>query len=349
MQDLEIWRRAEIAHNHGNRQEAIALYSQLLGSPCYFLNAHVRIAALQPLQQASAKPSLVWRVAEKFPIVRQALANVEFKEELIEYNPDVSFGHQYDSSPQCMVCVDWRVNEASSLNYYLQARRSGCRMILFHLSDENFMDYHLLYPLFQKVFRQYGGQLVETYKNVHLFPSAGAELSWSFPDIAAQAKSGSRRFAWNFLGDDTKNDRREALATFQDLKEPFIFTVSDFFDARKMPKEEYLRALSQSVFTLCPMGYTHVETMRFWEALECGSIPLFAHPQHANYYAQYFGGSGFPLPIFASWAQALSYAKALLNDTVNLQQVFHRVQDWWGTYKSQLSQHFQTTLKEAWA
>ncbi len=230
MQDSEIWRRAEIAHNHGNRQEAVALYSQLLGSPYYFLNAHVRIATLQPLQRASEKPTLVWRVAERFPIVRQALADVEFQGEVTEYDHHVKFGHQYNSSPQSMVCVDWRICEVSSINYYLQARRSGCRMILFHLSDENFMDYHLLYPLFQRVFRQYGGELVETYKNVHLFPSAGAEVSWSFPDVAAQAKSGSRRFAWNFLGDDTKNDRREALATFQELKEPFVFTVSDFFD-----------------------------------------------------------------------------------------------------------------------
>ena len=349
MQDYETWKRAEIAHNNERFDEASVHYNRLLNSPFYFLDAHIRIATLQPLNNAHSTPLLVWRVAERFPIVRQALKYIDFSEEVIEYDSNLRFGHKYERLANRMVCVDWRLSDPQSLNYYISARRSGCQMVLIHLSDENFMDYHSLYPLFRRVFRQYAGELVLAYKNVDLFPCAGADLSWSNCKIAPQANPAARRYSWNFIGDDTKNDRREAINTFKTIPNNFLYTVSDFFDERKLPKIDYLEALSQSVFTLCPMGYTHVETMRYWEALECGSIPIFAHPERSDYYSKYFGCGKYPIPVFKSWADARTYVTNLLNHPDELLQASVSSQTWWRLQKTRLARNVQVTLGKAWA
>lgn len=349
MQDAELWKRAEIAHNHGHHQEATSYYSQLLGSPPYFLDAHVRIASMQSLAAAGQKPALIWRVAEKSPIVRQLLSEQLFEYEISEYDPNRRFGHYYNQLAPSMVIVDWRLNEPDALNYYLKARRSGARMILVHLSDENFMDTHNLYPLFQAVYRQYAGSIVQTHTNVNLFPSAGAELRWLFDSPLPFDAVSNRRYAWTFLGDDSKNDRKEALSTFADLKEHRVFTVTDFFDSRKMPKKDYLQTLTQAVFTLCPMGYTHVETMRFWEALECGSIPLFAHRHRASYYRNHWKSHTFPMPTFTSWVEARMYAESLLGDVTKLLEVSQAIRTWWQSYKTQLANGFKASCQAVFA
>jgi hypothetical protein len=75
----------------------------------------------------------------------------------------------------------------------------------------------------------------------------------------------------------------------------------DYFD------EEYFRLMSESEFTLCPAGDAPW-SMRFYEAILAGSIPILEKPQHAGRnsleyaigYRDYFLGAG-PYEFRQDW------------------------------------------------
>jgi hypothetical protein len=83
-----------------------------------------------------------------------------------------------------------------------------------------------------------------------------------------------RKYAWNFIGSVHHADRQNALNSFARLSHGFVHQTSGFDAKDYLSTEEYAKILSQSVFTLCPMGHVNIDTFRVYESLEAGSIPV---------------------------------------------------------------------------
>lgn len=75
-----------------------------------------------------------------------------------------------------------------------------------------------------------------------------------------------KAYLFSFIGAFTHHIRSEIVNTFQ--ISPFVY-VSNF----KIPKDAYMRILSQSWFSICPRGYGP-NSFRIQESLECNSIPV---------------------------------------------------------------------------
>jgi hypothetical protein len=54
----------------------------------------------------------------------------------------------------------------------------------------------------------------------------------------------------------------------------FVKWFEDWNDSKQLKEDEYVSLLLNSKFAPCPGGQ-NIETYRFYEALDCGCIPLF--------------------------------------------------------------------------
>ncbi len=78
------------------------------------------------------------------------------------------------------------------------------------------------------------------------------------------------------------SSRRGIAQLFQD--QPYCFSRIRQLEHELVPREQFYEDLSQSVFTLAPPGYGP-DTVRFWEALVLGCIPIVKHSELDDLYA----------------------------------------------------------------
>lgn len=125
-----------------------------------------------------------------------------------------------------------------------------------------------------------------------------------------------RQYIWNFIGSVHHADRQNALNSFKRINHGFVHETSGFNAKDYLSTEEYAKTLSQSVFTLCPMGHVNIDTFRLYESLEAGSIPvvlknaplLNASP---SYWHHIFPGEQeLPFLICDNWDEAVALAES---------------------------------------
>jgi hypothetical protein len=147
----------------------------------------------------------------------------------------------------------------------------------------------------------------------------------SRPDELRPASA--RRYLWFFAG-KLVGSRPEMLNAFRPL-EPHLALVpsADGQPGPRLSKSEFHATLADSVFAPCPMGNVVLETFRFYEALENGTIPLVERRPFRNYYADFFGKH--PVPTFASWNEAANFVRTMKDNHAELDALQERVTAWW--------------------
>jgi GR25 family glycosyltransferase involved in LPS biosynthesis len=82
-----------------------------------------------------------------------------------------------------------------------------------------------------------------------------------------------RNYMWSFAGTDWQN-RSQDMAPLDAVKDRVTRWFSEWNDKNQLKEADYIDLMLDSKFIPCPRGM-NVETFRFYEALECGCIPLF--------------------------------------------------------------------------
>jgi len=107
--------------------------------------------------------------------------------------------------------------------------------------------------------------------------------------LAPPSPQRRRKYSMSFIGSYDTDVSREALKSYVDatakpegMKDPFFafgkWTSSPTSDTDgHLGPSEYRRVVLDSDFTLAPSGH-NLESFRFWEAIEAGSIPVMAPP-----------------------------------------------------------------------
>ncbi|MFO1184248.1 MAG: exostosin family protein [Bauldia sp.] len=127
-----------------------------------------------------------------------------------------------------------------------------------------------------------------------------------------------RRYAWNFMGTVRDEPRRLALAAFSDCAPNFLHQTSHFNSSDYLDVETYAGVLTNSRFTLCPQGHINIDSFRFCEALEAGSIPVvLERARHFNarptYWHRLFPGeTELPFIVATDWQLARRQVDDLL-------------------------------------
>ncbi len=121
-----------------------------------------------------------------------------------------------------------------------------------------------------------------------------------------------REMIWSFLG-TAWNDRPEKMKNLQLLQPHTLTWFKEWNDANMMGRDEYLNILLNSRFVPVPGGQ-NPETYRFYEALECGCIPVYVRQDGDAGYLEKQVRKWIPIPDLANWDQATAFIYELSNN-----------------------------------
>jgi hypothetical protein len=202
---------------------------------------------------------------------------------------------------------------------------------IFHIGDEWYSGGYEAYSNFDFVLRNYDSKIFKHpgIKTLPLGPTNNAlKRQYLLRPVT------ERRFLWSFAGARTAA-RMEMFKNFKPIGPHECL----FFDSRKNQKplldsDSFMRLLSDTVFSPCPMGNVTLETFRVYESLEKGCIPIIERRAWMRYYDHLM--LGHPLPTFSSWRKARQFVEAVSRDESRLIAYQHDIAEWWQSYKVKL-------------
>jgi len=271
-------------------------------------------------------PSGPWRViwqhdpkdAWEEDWLRYLLADVPQAEPLIDTLHAVYFDH--------MIVIDNGICAATEA-YYAEASFKGCRVVLFHLSDEWYADDCAAYDWCDLVFRNHWTFMHADKRKVGFLP-LGYKNGFSRPEGGKPAAE--RRYLWSFMGDSKKSTRAAMLEALGSTGENFVHLTSGFNAADALPTGRYRQIMDESLFVPCPAGWQNLDNFRAWEALEAGCIPIVERRANFDYFAA-LCGRDYPFPSIIEWREATALVR---RDREELEGLRHRCSAWWQVHKA---------------
>jgi hypothetical protein len=166
---------------------------------------------------------------------------------------------------------------AEQLAWLETLRGAGYKFKILHLSDEFGSDPIHMYswPEVKGVMRFYQRADLPADPKIMVVPLG---YHWQFrgnrdvPHLSTPNLP-FRDNMWSFAGTDWKG-RSKDMAILQAIQPHYVKWFAEWRDPAQLKEEEYVSLMLNTKFVPCPRGQ-NVETYRFYEALECGSIPLF--------------------------------------------------------------------------
>jgi hypothetical protein len=99
-----------------------------------------------------------------------------------------------------------------------------------------------------------------------------------------------------------------------------------------MGRDEYLNILLNSRFVPVPGGQ-NPETYRFYEALECGCIPVYVRQDGDAGYLEKQVRKWIPIPDLANWDQATAFIYELSNNPPVMEAYRQKCLGGWKAWK----------------
>ena len=138
-----------------------------------------------------------------------------------------------------------------------------------------------------------------------------------------------RELTWSFAGTDWQG-RRQDMQILDAIQPRHLTWYSDWNDPKQMKSDEYISLLLNSIFVPCPKGQ-NTETYRFYEALDCGCIPLCVDiPPSME--------GKLPLLKLESWGHAAALMQQFMQDKAQLEKYRFAVLVSWAKYKMDLKE-----------
>jgi len=150
-----------------------------------------------------------------------------------------------------------------------------------------------------------------------------------------------RELSWSFAGTDWM-ERSKKMAPLDAIQPRYVKWFEDWNDPGQLKEDEYISLLLNSKFVPCPAGQ-NVETYRFYEALDCGCIPLFLHQPATETWLEIFNNE-IPFLKIYGWEQAVPLMQHLLNDKEQMEQYRKTLLMTWAKYKMGLKEKVRVWL-----
>lgn len=216
--------------------------------------------------------------------------------------------------------------------------------VLFHLSDETFCGGYEFYRHFDAVIRNYYISLLDR-PGIMTLPLGYANGQKGSGELIPAS---GRRAIWGFTG-SINADRRTMLSAFRNLQPSHCDAYENKWgqvqDRRADATHVYQALLAGCMFVPCPMGNTTLETMRPYEALESGAIPILPRRPLIDYFSQLM--PNHPLPTFLRWSEARDFAESLSQDKERIDRLQADISRWWTSYKATLGKRISDFVAAA--
>lgn len=211
-------------------------------------------------------------------------------------------------------------------------------VILFHISDEWYLDRLEPYRCFVHVFRNYYHPGLRQ-RGITQFPMGPCRFIGENGEIPPVT---DRRHRWSFVG-NLASTRRPMMHHLADIKPSCIHITGTRGPSNTwLGPADYLQVLSDSMFVPCPMGNVNLESFRLYEALDCGAIPIVERRPWLDYFTQLFGPH--PLPSVNYWKEAHPIMISLLSDPKRLYDKQIEIQHWWRQMEAQVADHLSSAI-----
>lgn len=148
-----------------------------------------------------------------------------------------------------------------------------------------------------------------------------------------------RSYVWSFCGTGW-NGRKKLLEPLKEIREHRCEIYDEWNDKKSLGEKEYLSVLLNTWLVPC-IGGNNPETYRFYEALECGSVPILVEDEFNKEYIKYITNY-IPILSLKSWDLVLPLLKTFLDD----KQVFEQYRYSVLTGYSFMKKQFQDKSKE---
>jgi hypothetical protein len=222
----------------------------------------------------------------------------------------------------------------------------GAKFSILHLSDEHANDTIEAYSLdsCEKVLRFYKRADADKNPKVTTIPLG---FHWTLLEgpkdmVNLTPRLPFRQMAWSFFGTDW-NGRAEQLQPLKDTGEKYDCTFyKEWNDASALGRADYISKLLDTVFVPCPDG-VNSETFRFYEALECGCIPLLVRTEKNADWVDWVSENTQILPV-KSWEDAAQLMAHLLKNKTMLEAYRAKVLTAWLSWRKTLVQETKEWL-----
>lgn len=215
-------------------------------------------------------------------------------------------------------------------------RHMNCKNILYHASDETCKSDISIYnhPGIKAVVRNYWRPDAIGPKVFHLPLGYTNGKRRNAEEIIPVSK---RTTTWSFAGAIDRPGRRGLIDLMKlDVSNNILHLTPTFGSDNNLKNEEYVSVLKASKFIPCLNGFHNVESYRFYEALEAGSLPLIPIDKHESYKNILNGSVNPPLLGIGDWKTAGQIMNTLSTRPDVLDKVQSDMAAWWIGYKKYL-------------
>ena len=237
----------------------------------------------------------------------------------------------------CPIVIVQRPHGAAIARVLRKWDAQGAKFFLLHVSDEMSEDPIDMYELdgCVKVMRMYLRD-VPCAEKVLTIPLG---YHWTLAEGSKMPMTHTphlpfREHVWSFHGTDWQG-RKELLAPLKEIPH-----VAEFYEgwncAAALKGDAYISMLLNTVFVPCPDG-VNPETFRFYEALECGCVPLLVRTEANKAWINWIAEKTKVIPM-NSWADARDFVKYIMGNKQQLEGYRAAVLGAWVQWREEVRQ-----------
>lgn len=154
----------------------------------------------------------------------------------------------------------------------------------------------------------------------------------------------NKKYIWCFMGQvHLQGERGKMIDRLKGLPGEHYCNVNKaWLSSDSVSTKDYKNIMKDSVFTPCPRGNSSVDSFRLYEALEAGTIPIIEKDESWKILL----GDHPLLETDSEWNSAYKYIEQLINNEQFLERYLDKIQTWWSSYKSNLSDKINKIIVE---
>jgi hypothetical protein len=153
--------------------------------------------------------------------------------------------------------------------------------------------------------------------------------------------SDKRDILVTFIG-QVKSDRHILVDTISDIHNKFLHLTTQWNCPTGLSSDIVIEIYKRTIFIPCPMGWINPDSLRLFEALEWGCIPITKKYNGTDYFKYIFGEH--PLPLVNEWTEVKDLMDKMNNE--NLDNTIMTINKWYRDYMSTVSVNVSTIVNE---
>lgn len=260
------------------------------------------------------------------PWLQELFGSVPFTMEVVTKDTCLE---SYDNLIIALIRPEWE----EQIKWLESICRIGKTFKILHFSDEFIAD-----PVFFYEWPQITN-IIRFYKRSEIVNSKVLTIPLGYHWPSKKMSIDQRKYIWSFVGTNWKN-RSDQLSPLTNIEPNKVIFYSDWNHPTQLSQSEYIELLYNSVFVPCPRG-NNIETYRFYEALECGCIPVFTE------FPEILLESKIPFILTPTWDDVVRLITYFSNNTRMMEEYRKEIFDGWNRYKAELKDKISLIINVA--